>query len=61
MTLDGAALLDTLADTCWHTIDVVESTGSTNADLIARAATEEIGGTVRITTDQTSGRGRHTR
>ncbi|MGC5254791.1 biotin--[acetyl-CoA-carboxylase] ligase [Gordonia sp. DT218] len=61
MTLDGAELLETLADTCWHTIEVVESTGSTNADLIARAATEEIGGTVRITADQTSGRGRHTR
>ncbi|MYR06154.1 biotin--[acetyl-CoA-carboxylase] ligase [Gordonia sp. SID5947] len=61
MTLDGAALVENLADTCWHTVEVVESTGSTNADLIARAASEEIGGTVRVTTDQTTGRGRHAR
>ena len=43
------------------TIEVVESTGSTNADLAARAGEPGIVGTVRITTDQTSGRGRHAR
>lgn len=43
------------------TIEVVDATGSTNADLAARAAEPGIIGTVRITTDQTSGRGRHAR
>lgn len=43
------------------TIEVVDSTGSTNADLAARAAEPGIVGTVRVTTDQTAGRGRHAR
>ena len=50
-----------IADTRWQRIEVVEATGSTNADLMARAHEPEIVGTVRITTDQTAGRGRHTR
>ena len=43
-------------------IDVVEETGSTNADLLARAAAgEEIDGAVLIAESQTSGRGRNGR
>ncbi|MCR5980018.1 biotin--[acetyl-CoA-carboxylase] ligase [Gordonia jinghuaiqii] len=61
MTLDADQLRTRLADTRWHRIEVVEATGSTNADLVERAATEPVGGTVRITTDQTAGRGRHAR
>lgn len=45
----------------WHRVEVVTSTGSTNADLAARASDPDIVGTVRITTDQTAGRGRRTR
>lgn len=61
MSIDADALRALLSDTRWHTIEVVESTGSTNADLIERSSTEDVGGTVRITGDQTAGRGRHTR
>lgn len=50
-----------LSGSGWHRIEVVESTGSTNADLAARATDDDIVGTVRITTDQTAGRGRRTR
>jgi BirA family transcriptional regulator, biotin operon repressor / biotin---[acetyl-CoA-carboxylase] ligase len=43
-------------------IAVVEETGSTNADLLARAAAgEDIEGAVLIAESQTSGRGRHGR
>ena len=43
-------------------LEVVESTGSTNADLLARhAAGEDIAGMVRIAEHQTAGRGRHGR
>ena len=43
-------------------IDVVEETGSTNADLLARAAAgEDIDGAVLIAESQTAGRGRHGR
>ncbi|WP_439032436.1 biotin--[acetyl-CoA-carboxylase] ligase [Gordonia terrae] len=61
MSLDADLLRTRLADTRWHRIEVVETTGSTNADLVSRAATEPVGGVVRITTDQTAGRGRHAR
>jgi len=43
-------------------IDIVEETGSTNADLLARAgAGEDIDGAVLIAESQTAGRGRHGR
>jgi BirA family biotin operon repressor/biotin-[acetyl-CoA-carboxylase] ligase len=46
----------------WRTLDVVAETGSTNADLLARAAAgEDIDGVVLIAEHQTSGRGRHGR
>jgi BirA family biotin operon repressor/biotin-[acetyl-CoA-carboxylase] ligase len=46
----------------WRRIDVVTETGSTNADLLARAAAgEDIDGAVLIAGSQTSGRGRHGR
>ena len=46
----------------WRRIDVVTETGSTNADLLARAAAgEDIDGAVLIAESQTSGRGRHGR
>ncbi|TYQ11044.1 UNVERIFIED_ORG: BirA family biotin operon repressor/biotin-[acetyl-CoA-carboxylase] ligase [Gordonia westfalica J30] len=61
MTLDADLLRTRLAGTRWHRIEVVDATGSTNADLVTRAATESIDGTVRLTTDQTAGRGRHAR
>lgn len=45
----------------WRT-DVVKETGSTNADLLARAAAgEDIDGAVLIAESQTAGRGRHGR
>ncbi|MFW0784284.1 biotin--[acetyl-CoA-carboxylase] ligase [Gordonia sp. CPCC 206044] len=61
MTVDRTELIRRLAGTRWHTVEVVDATGSTNADLVARAGTDDIAGTVRITTDQTAGRGRHAR
>lgn len=46
----------------WRRVDVVEETGSTNADLIARASTgEDIAGAVLLAEYQTAGRGRHGR
>ncbi|MGV0795022.1 biotin--[acetyl-CoA-carboxylase] ligase [Mycolicibacterium sp. XJ1819] len=43
----------------WRRLDVVDQTGSTNADLLARAAAgEDIGGAVLIAEHQTAGRGR---
>lgn len=43
-------------------LDVVESTGSTNADLLARhAAGEDIAGVVLVAEHQSAGRGRHGR
>ncbi len=43
-------------------LDVVDETGSTNADLLARAAAgEDIDGAVLIAESQTAGRGRHGR
>jgi BirA family biotin operon repressor/biotin-[acetyl-CoA-carboxylase] ligase len=46
----------------WRRLDVVEETGSTNGDLIARAAAgENIDGAVLLAEYQTSGRGRHGR
>ena len=46
----------------WRRVDVVTETGSTNADLLARAAAgEDIDGAVLIAEHQTAGRGRHGR
>ena len=46
----------------WRRLDVVDETGSTNADLLARAAAgEDIDGAVLIAEHQTAGRGRHAR
>lgn len=55
------SLLDEAGVRRWGPIEVVASTGSTNADLAARALEPGILGTVRITTDQVAGRGRHAR
>ncbi|MGU3500204.1 biotin--[acetyl-CoA-carboxylase] ligase [Mycobacterium sp. C31M] len=42
----------------WHRLDIVEQTGSTNADLIARSADEQIAGAVLLAEHQAAGRGR---
>jgi BirA family biotin operon repressor/biotin-[acetyl-CoA-carboxylase] ligase len=42
----------------WTELDVTESTGSTNADLAARAAQGAAEGTVLVAEEQTAGRGR---
>src|SRR5262245_14116861 len=62
--LDVVSLRDGLAGPglLWRRLDVVERTGSTNADLLARAAAgEEIAGAVLIAEQQTAGRGRNGR
>ncbi|MGH3562034.1 MAG: biotin--[acetyl-CoA-carboxylase] ligase, partial [Mycobacterium sp.] len=59
--LDASALRDGLVGPGlpWRRLDVVDETGSTNADLLARAtAGEDIDGVVLIAEYQTSGRGR---
>lgn len=48
--------------TWWRRLDVVDETGSTNADLLARAAAgDDIDGAVLLAEHQTAGRGRHGR
>ena len=42
----------------WTALDVVASTGSTNADLLARAAADAPEGQVLVAEEQTAGRGR---
>ncbi len=66
--LDEAALRAELigAGLGWRRLDVVERTGSTNADLLARAASgtggaADVAGAVLIAEHQTAGRGRHGR
>ncbi|MGE2816914.1 biotin--[acetyl-CoA-carboxylase] ligase [Mycobacterium heidelbergense] len=62
--LDEAALRADLIGTGlgWRQLDVVEQTGSTNADLLARAASGvDVAGAVLIAEHQTAGRGRHGR
>ena len=62
--LDVAALRAELIGTGlgWRQLDVVAQTGSTNADLLARAASGiDIDGAVLIAEHQTAGRGRHGR
>src|SRR5215212_9778636 len=45
----------------WQQVDLVPETGSTNADLAARARQDEVSGTVLITDYQSAGRGRQGR
>jgi BirA family biotin operon repressor/biotin-[acetyl-CoA-carboxylase] ligase len=45
----------------WHRVDLVPETGSTNADLAARARQGETPGTLLITDYQSAGRGRQGR
>src|ERR1700709_2645213 len=62
--LDEAALrAEVIGDpSYWRQLDVVAQTGSTNADLIARAARGvDIDGAVLIAEHQTAGRGRQGR
>jgi BirA family biotin operon repressor/biotin-[acetyl-CoA-carboxylase] ligase len=62
--LDATSLRDGLAGPGlpWRRLDVVERTGSTNADLLARAADgEDVAGAVLIAEQQTAGRGRNGR
>jgi BirA family transcriptional regulator, biotin operon repressor / biotin---[acetyl-CoA-carboxylase] ligase len=62
--LDAAALRDGLAGAGrpWRQLDVVAETGSTNADLIARAeGGADIDGSVLLAEYQNAGRGRHGR
>lgn len=62
--LDVTALRDGLTGPSgpWNAVDVVAETGSTNADLLARAsAGEDIDGAVLLAEHQTAGRGRHGR
>jgi BirA family biotin operon repressor/biotin-[acetyl-CoA-carboxylase] ligase len=62
--LDTAALRDGLVGPGlpWRQLDVVEETGSTNADLLARSATgDDIDGCVLLAEYQNAGRGRHGR
>ncbi|MER8088983.1 biotin--[acetyl-CoA-carboxylase] ligase [Streptomyces sp. NPDC058316] len=42
----------------WTSLDVVETTGSTNSDLAARAASGLVEGAVLVAEEQTAGRGR---
>src|ERR1700733_4972554 len=62
--LDVAALRDGLVGPGlpWRQLDVVAETGSTNADLLARAeAGADIDGSVLVAEYQSAGRGRHGR
>jgi BirA family biotin operon repressor/biotin-[acetyl-CoA-carboxylase] ligase len=62
--MDSAALTGLVVSpgSMWRRVDVVDETGSTNADLIARAAAgEDIVGTVLVADHQTAGRGRNGR
>lgn len=60
--LDGSALTAATAGTCWRRVDVVAETGSTNADLLSRAADgQDIAGAVLLAENQSAGRGRNGR
>ncbi|CRZ15653.1 biotin--[acetyl-CoA-carboxylase] ligase [Mycolicibacterium neworleansense] len=59
--LDVTTLRESLSAP-WRRLDVVEETGSTNADLLARAAVgDDIAGAVLLAEYQSAGRGRHGR
>ncbi|WP_378737571.1 biotin--[acetyl-CoA-carboxylase] ligase [Nocardia brasiliensis] len=55
------SLIDSPELSFFHHIDVVESTGSTNADLIARAGDPDADRAVLLAEAQEQGRGRHAR
>lgn len=62
--LDAKTLRDAVIaeDSAWRRLDVVDETGSTNADLISRAAAgEDVAGAVLIAENQIAGRGRNGR
>lgn len=61
--LDEASLrADILGGPVWQTVEVLDETGSTNADLIARATRgAPVAGAVLIAEHQTAGRGRQGR
>jgi len=62
--LDAAAISDGLVGPGlpWRRLDVVAETGSTNADLLARAAAgADVDGSVLLAEFQSAGRGRHGR
>ncbi|WP_163753558.1 biotin--[acetyl-CoA-carboxylase] ligase [Mycobacterium botniense] len=62
--LDASALCDGLVGPglSWRRLDVVDETGSTNADLLARCASgADIDGSVLLAEYQNAGRGRHGR
>ncbi|MGJ6981385.1 biotin--[acetyl-CoA-carboxylase] ligase [Aestuariimicrobium soli] len=54
-------LTASLLPTRWRRVEVVDTTGSTNADLAARAAAGEPDGTVIVALHQSAGRGRFDR
>jgi BirA family biotin operon repressor/biotin-[acetyl-CoA-carboxylase] ligase len=57
--LDAAALTASVADGgLWRAVEVVEAIGSTNAELVARAAADEPEGLVLVAEHQQAGRGR---
>lgn len=58
-TPDPRAITENLGEqTLWRTIESVDSTGSTNADLAALARSGEPEGRVLVAAEQTAGRGR---
>ena len=59
--LRAALLAGPGGDHGWRALDVVESTGSTNADLAARARAGEAAGAVLVAEHQSAGRGRMSR
>lgn len=57
--MDEQLLRKDLAGLSWRRVEVIDETGSTNADLLARATKgEDIDGLVLIAEHQTAGRGR---
>jgi BirA family transcriptional regulator, biotin operon repressor / biotin---[acetyl-CoA-carboxylase] ligase len=59
--IDEQTLRDAVAGTRWRSVRVVEETGSTNADLVALAASTDSVGSVLVAEHQSAGRGRHAR
>ena len=59
--IDENTLREAVAGTHWRSVRVVEETGSTNADLVALAATSDCVGSVIVAEYQSAGRGRYTR